>query len=281
MLERKKTVMNSIALSVDLWYLRYFSKYRKIVRLIGWMLRWRNLDKNHTPDLSNQEEVEAERVLLQLVQQGMTEDSPLVKQVRATKGEDGLWRVSTKILWRDDLSDFKRPILIPGEHPIVGLIVRDVHEKNSHAAYLDKFWISRAKQVVKKVVSACVRCRRFDTKKIFPPEPPLPLDRVKDVAVFEVVGIDLGGPLYLKGGMKSSFVVYTCAVYRAVHLELVTSLSTDAFLLSLRRFIARRGRPKVIYSDNGTNFEGAHNLLRHLDWTKIQGATQFQMIDSS
>jgi hypothetical protein len=221
-----------------------------------------------------------------LVQHGMTEDSPLVKQVRAIKGEDGLWRVSTKILWRDDLPDFKRPILIPGEHPIVGLIVRDVHEKSSHAGtqallsiVREKYWISRARQVARKVVSACVRCRRFDTKKILPPEPPLPLDRVKDAAVFEVVGIDLGGPLYLKGGMKSWFVVYTCAVYRAVHLELVTSLSTDAFVLSLRRFIARRGRPKVIYSDNGTNFEGAHNLLRRLDWTKIQGATQFKMID--
>ncbi|GFW01838.1 putative RNA-directed DNA polymerase from transposon X-element [Trichonephila clavipes] len=94
----------------------------------------------------------------------------------------------------------------------------------------------------------------------------LPDDRVNDAAVFEVVGVDLAGPLYVKGGQKSWIVLFTCATYRAVHLELTSSLSTDAFLLSLRRFIARRGRPRVIYSDNGTNFRGAHGELSAAWW---------------
>lgn len=63
--------------------------------------------------------------------------------------------------------------------------------------------------------------------------------------------------------------MFTCAIYRAVHLELVSSLSSQCFLRALRRCVARRGRPKTIYSDNGTNFVGAENLLKLLDWTQI------------
>ncbi|GBN82402.1 hypothetical protein AVEN_91691-1 [Araneus ventricosus] len=71
----------------------------------------------------------------------------------------------------------------------------------------------------------------------------LPADRVEDSAVFEVVGVDLAGPLYIKQSTKVLAVLYTCALYRALHLELVSSLSTDAFLLSFRSFVARRGSP--------------------------------------
>jgi len=83
---------------------------------------------------------------------------------------------------------------------------------------------------------------------------------------FEVVGVDLGGFLHLNANKKVWFTVFMCAVVRAVHLELVSSLSTEAFLLSLRRFIACRGRPKTIYSDNGTNFVGSDNLLSGVPW---------------
>ncbi|KAH1021907.1 hypothetical protein HUJ04_011391 [Dendroctonus ponderosae] len=56
---------------------------------------------------------------------------------------------------------------------------------------------------------------------------------------------------------------------RAVHLELCNSLSTSDFIQALRRFIARRGRPKTVYSDNGTNFVGTNNAFARLDFGKI------------
>ncbi|GFW08224.1 integrase catalytic domain-containing protein [Trichonephila clavipes] len=107
---------------------------------------------------------------------------------------------------------------------------------------------------------------------------PLPPDRVNDCAIFEVVGIDLAGPLFLKTGEKVWITLFTCAVYRALHLELVNALSSDAFLLALRRFIARRRRPRIIYCDNGTNFRGAFNDLAKLDWHKISRETSTQKI---
>ncbi|GFQ63807.1 integrase catalytic domain-containing protein [Trichonephila clavata] len=51
---------------------------------------------------------------------------------------------------------------------------------------------------------------------------------------------------------------------KAVHLELVSSLSAAAFLSALRRFVSRRGYPSDIYSDNGTNFVGASAYLKDL-----------------
>ena len=97
----------------------------------------------------------------------------------------------------------------------------------------------------------------------------LPVDRVRDVAIFEVIGIDLAGPLHLKDGSKAWICLFTCAIYKAVNLELLSSLSTICFLESFRGFIARRGRPFVVFVDNGTNFVGAESSLKKLNWEKI------------
>ncbi|GFS99472.1 integrase catalytic domain-containing protein [Trichonephila clavipes] len=119
------------------------------------------------------------------------------------------------------------------------------------------------------VLRSLSNCRKIDSEYNVGPvkneSVSLPADRVRDAGVFEVIGIDLAGPLFLKNGEKVWVVLYTCAVYRAVHLELVTALSTNNFLLSLRRFIARRGRPSVVYTDNGINFRGAVREFKNLD----------------
>ena len=83
--------------------------------------------------------------------------------------------------------------------------------------------------------------------------------------------MDYAGPLLLKLGstrkpviVKSYVCVFVSLSVRAVHLELVSDLTTDAFIACLRRFISRRGKPTLIWSDNGTNFVGAANELRAL-----------------
>lgn len=133
----------------------------------------------------------------------------------------------------------------------------------------ENFWILRSRRAIRRVLKGCTICRRFESRSTTVQPAPLPKDRVKDSSVFEVTGIDLAGPLFLKNGSKTWIVLFTCAVYRAVHLELLTSLSTDNFLLAFRRFIARRGRPEIVYTDNGSNFVGTNSLLKMIDWDKV------------
>ncbi|GFT34280.1 integrase catalytic domain-containing protein [Trichonephila clavipes] len=190
-----------------------------------------------------------------------------------------------KITERNDESSFLYPILLPDKCEFTKLLIRSIHKKNCHAGIQimqslikERFWIIRARKTIKSILNECFICARFKVKSLSSGPSPLPPDRVNDCAIFEVVGIDLAGPLFLKTGEKVWITLFTCAVYRALHLELVNALSSDAFLLALRRFIARRGRPRIIYCDNGTNFRGAFNDLAKLDWHKISRETSTQKI---
>ncbi|CAH2085266.1 unnamed protein product [Euphydryas editha] len=147
------------------------------------------------------------------------------------------------------------------QHAGTNIMITDIRKR---------FWILGIRRLVKSVINNCMICKRFSGKNIQVPTAPLPTQRVESSAPFQTVGIDLAGPLMLRNEEKCRVVLYTCAVYRAVHLELTHSLSTDAFLMTLRRFIARRGRPTLIITDNGTNFVGSNNMFAGLDWDAIQ-----------
>ena len=99
----------------------------------------------------------------------------------------------------------------------------------------------------------------------------LPPERITPDVAFEHVGLDFAGPLYLKRGsvrkqtiLKSYVCVFVSMSVKAVHLELVTNLSTESFIACFRRFVARRGKPSSIWSDHGTNFVGANRVLKEL-----------------
>jgi hypothetical protein len=99
-----------------------------------------------------------------------------------------------------------------------------------------------------------------------------------------ISGVVYTGPILLKLGTprskiitKGYIAIYVCFATRAIHIEVVTSLTTEAFLAAMRRFIARRGKPRTIYSDNGTNFQGAanqlhaiYNMLRSSEMARVQ-----------
>ncbi|XP_035231766.1 uncharacterized protein LOC118203593, partial [Stegodyphus dumicola] len=162
------------------------------------------------------------------------------------------------------------------KHHIVQSLVLEYHKKNSHAGVQmlmsmirEEYWIISARQTIRSIIKKCITCKRFTTKSPSTIPIHLPLDRVRDARTFEVTGIDLCGPLILRKRTKAWVVLFTCAVYRAIHLEIVTSLSADCCALALRRFIARRGRSTVIYSDNGTNFIGVSGALNQIEWQKI------------
>ena len=98
--------------------------------------------------------------------------------------------------------------------------------------------------------------KRFYTTPILaPPQGNLPKERTEGEIPFEVTGVDYAGPIYYKGNggadRKSYIVIYTCNLTRRVHLEILLDMSCEEFLMNFERFIAARGRPKKIISDNG------------------------------
>ncbi|XP_035230198.1 uncharacterized protein LOC118202156 [Stegodyphus dumicola] len=101
----------------------------------------------------------------------------------------------------------------------------------------ERFWILAGRRVVSSVLKTCITY--------------------------------YAGPIFLRDYKKAWICLFTCAVYRCVHLELVTSLTTDTFLQAFHRFSARRGKPSIIYTDNGTNFVGACNALASIDFNEI------------
>jgi len=99
----------------------------------------------------------------------------------------------------------------------------------------------------------------------------LPPARVREAVPFANTGIDFCGPFYIKEKkyrnrtrIKTYVCIFICMSIKAVHLEVVSDLSSNGFLVALRRFVARRGLPAHIYSDNGTNFVGANNQLKEI-----------------
>ncbi|XP_055633290.1 uncharacterized protein LOC129773670 [Toxorhynchites rutilus septentrionalis] len=95
---------------------------------------------------------------------------------------------------------------------------------------------------------------------------PLPLARLAVYnRPFSYVGVDYFGPLLVKQGrsnVKRWIALFTCLTVRAVHLEMVHSLTTASCISCIRRFVCRLGSPVEFFSDNATNFHGAERILR-------------------
>ncbi|UYV67966.1 hypothetical protein LAZ67_5002653 [Cordylochernes scorpioides] len=128
------------------------------------------------------------------------------------------------------------------------------------------------------IPSKCIACKRLKEKSLQRPMAALPENRIGLGKPFQITRVDLLGPLHLKEGGKVWVAAFTCAIYRAIHLELVKSLETGVFMMALHRFICRRRRPEKIYSDNGTNFEKLNRIFKRLDWIRIEKETSIRRI---
>ena len=254
--------------------------------------------------LSVSELEQAERRIIKYVQQGsFPEDT-----VKAKKGdlaqlkpfkEDGLLRLGGR-LDRSSLNyDARHPYILPKNHPVSELIILHYHGLNGHvgsyhtlAKTRERFWITNGVSYVKRVLKGCHDCRRENAKLGEQIMAPLPSVRVSSDEIgtahpFDAVGIDYFGPLYVKLGPKTRSkkndtlgkrfgCIFTCLRYRAVHIEVADNLSTDSFVNAVLRFVRRRGAPRIIYSDNGTNFKGSEvdvlQALKSWDQDRIRSS---------
>ena len=173
----------------------------------------------------------------------------------------------------------RHPIILPKKHRLTELIIQAEHRVQLHggaqlvqSALQRRYWIVRARDVIRMLVRKCVICARHRHATAQQMMADLPAVRVTPAPAFVNTGVDYAGPFLTRAMNKRSklppikayMALFICMVTRAIHLEVVSSMSTEEFLAALRRFIARRGKPAQIYSDCGTNFVGANNELSEL-----------------
>ena len=169
--------------------------------------------------------------------------------------------------------EMKHPVILPPHHHVTKLIILSYHLRNGHSGVLhtlsdtrDRFWIINGNAAVRRVLHDCYKCRLLNAAPGKQVMSHLPEFRVSSgCPAFTCVGLDYAGPIFFKVGRslaKRYLCVFTCMATRAVHLEIAHSLDTQSCLQALQRFIGRRGSPRDVYSDNGSNFVGAARELK-------------------
>ena len=193
--------------------------------------------------------------------------------------KDGLLRVGGR-LKNSSLSYFqKHPIILPAKDPLIEKLVDFHHKINLHTGpYLleallrQRYWIMGGRNLIRNRVHKCNHCFRIKPTNVAPLMADLPAERVLQAKAFLHTGVDYFGPMNITLGKKRGASVhkayvclFVCMSVKAIHLELVSSLSTAHFLQAFKRFLARRGPCKHLYSDQGSNFVGAKTVLREIN----------------
>ena len=283
---RNVCLMNDVEVDPMEKLFSYYSSWYRLKRAVAWLLKFKNHLRFKCHDgmrvpLSVEDLEESETYILKYVQNRMysKELKSLSSGVTVSKDSsvrgldpfvdsDGLLRVGGRIKGSNLVYDAKHPILVPHNHPIAVLIVRECHER-AHVGIewtvnelRKKYWITRIRRVVKNLSRNCFKCRRYFGSTCVQKMSDLPPQRLDSGnPPFHYVGIDCFGPFLVKRGraeVKRYGCLFTCLNTRAVHLEKLENMDVDSFLNGFRRFVSRRGSPVEVWSDNGPNFVGGN-----------------------
>ncbi|XP_072392352.1 uncharacterized protein [Diabrotica undecimpunctata] len=277
-----------------------FSQFNRILRATAYMFRflrivYAKLMKSEEPKgiLTSEELLGARNILIKQTQceyfkneikQLKTNNSGSLEKIVNTSNslyklspyldEDGLLRIRGRLdEARDVISETKRPIILPRGSRLTLLIIEDYHKRYHHRNHeivvneiRQKFYIPKLRQLVKKIRTNCQNCKVKFAKPKPPEMSPLPPCRLATfTAPFTHTGMDYFGPINVTVGRRTEKrwgALFTCLTTRAVHLEVAYKLDVDSFILCLTNFINRRGRPRHIYCDRGTNFIAAERVLK-------------------
>ena len=276
-----------------------FSSWTRYKRAVAWMLRFLNncrvktqrgdsLSSRQTGPLQASELQAAEEAVVRTEQRSAFSDeiNALQRglQVQGQRGksdiislspfldERGIMRVGGRLKNAPIKTAARHPVLLPTASEVTRLIVDEQHRQLLHAGVehthnelRQTFWIPRGRAQVKKVLHRCAFCRNRSARPRQPKMADLPPERFDSSHAFSTVGLDFFGPILVRKFRRTEKrfgLLFTCLATRAIHLEVTQSMDTDSFVMALRRFIARRGRPNKICSDNGTNIKGGERELR-------------------
>ena len=282
------TVVYAVAQETDhtSYLLNYFSSWIKLKRAVVWYRRLQQYlqgKKTQFGPVRVGEMREAEVAIMRYTQKDLLKENSQMKKLNPVMGEDGLIKVGGRLVNSHLNDDVKHPVILPYKHHVSNLIIENSHHITGHAGVervlaetRKRVWIMKGRKLVKRKVHQCIRCKRNYGKTETQKMANLPESRVTPYEpCFTRVGVDYFGPFIVKRGrseLKRYGCVFTCFATRAIHIEIAFTLDTDSFLNALDRFIARRGEPREIWSDNGTNFVGACKELKRAiqEWNQAK-----------
>ena len=273
-----------------------YSSLTKITRFIAWWKRYiynlRHVKNKILGPLKANELSQAQAFLVKFVQnEAFPKELNLLTNKKSLNSqsailslnpfldEHGIIRVGGRLSLSSLPYNKKHPILLPKKHHFTRLVILHEHVRHFHAgaqstlaAVRQNFWPCSGRAVVRQVLGKCLRCIRSSPKSSSNLMGELPGSRVNiPLRPFISTGVDYAGPFYHQVGTRRTaklakcyICIFVCFSSKAVHIEIATDLTTEAFLNAFKRFIARRGRPADVYSDNGLNFVGAANKLTEL-----------------
>ena len=130
----------------------------------------------------------------------------IVRQLNLYLDDEDLLRCSGRLQYTDLPYDAKFPILMPKDNYLTTLIVQSMHKTVMHGGVCETlthirqtYWIPQGRQLVKRIISKCVTCRKIQGPPFRSvPAPPLPKSRVLQSQAFQFTGIDYASPLYVR-----------------------------------------------------------------------------------
>lgn len=271
-------------------YFNRFSSWGKLLRVYAYVLRFinnsRKINKNSNY-LTTNELHNSILVICKIVQQTnfMEELCKLSKNKQTAfhaltpiLDENGILRVGGRLTQSNLNFEQKHPIIMPKNNHVTNLIIDYYHAISFHAGpqllqsiISQRFWIISARRIIRSRLRLCTKCFRCKPTHTLPLMADLPAQRVNPSKPFQIIGCDFGGPYTIKIHtlrsaklIKAYICVFVCFATKAIHIEVVTDLTTESYIAALKRFFARRGYASEIHCDCGTNFIGANNELRRI-----------------
>jgi hypothetical protein len=192
--------------------------------------------------------------------------------------EKRIIRVGGRIAASPVLSDSQKHQIVLPEGNFAKLIIKHEHVKNLHAGVSatmsfvrEEYWPKSLRNNVRNVIRKCIVCFRAKPELATQFMSSLQLNRLLMTHPFTRSACDYGGPFSLRASLtarasivKAWIAMFKCMCTGAIHIEVVTTLSTEGFIMAFDRFTSRRGLSVEIYSDNGTNFVGANNEFQRI-----------------
>lgn len=188
---------------------------------------------------------------------------------------EGILRVGGRLQHSNLPFNQKHPVILPKGSHVTNLIIHRTHLNLLHAGPRQvlsslnlNYWVSNGIREVKKIIHKCVTCFKYKARCSSQLMGSLPEKRVSSSRVFKNVGVDFCGPFQIKQSRirksvtsKAYIALFVCFSVKAIHMELLSDMTTENFLAAFKRFISRRGKPTNVFCDNGSTFKGAQNKI--------------------